>query len=167
MDNRHNYLPSNKSPYSFCCSDTSGKCRQKSTSFSLPDNSTIEDRQVFCMAFREDTSTHKFTGETSDRLWGKFISHDLSASLSHAWGKGNTRTNRPPIIKRPPRPKKRNFSHLLLVGDRHVQIKKLLAQLSLTPHHRQGLIERGFSDQQIEQYSFLRILWSSQLNPFP
>ena len=92
-----------------CCGDTSAKCRSKLTSFSLPDNSTIEDSQIFCMAFREDTDTHKFTGYTSDRLWGKFITHDLGATLSHAWGRGNNRntyrTGKPPIIKRPPTPK--------------------------------------------------------------
>ena len=154
-----NFIPTNRSNPCPCCGNTSGKCRQKSTAFSVPDGGVIDDDQIFCMMLREDTTTHKFTGETSDHLWGKFISHDLSATLSHAWGNGNLlsskRTGKPPTIKRLPTPKKkRNFSHLLSIRDRHQQIQQLLPQLSLTPHHRQGLIKRGFSNKQIQQYGF-------------
>jgi hypothetical protein len=153
-----------------CCGDTNAKCRSKPTSFSLPDNSTIEDQQIFCMAFREDTDTHKFTGYTSDRLWGKFITHDLGATLSHAWGRGNNRntyrTGKPPIIKRPPTHKKRCFSYLLSISDRHSQIEQLLAQLSLTAAHRQKLIKRGFSEEQIQQYGFVSVGYQQSLvNP--
>lgn len=147
-----------------CCGDTNAKCRSKLTSFSLPDNSTIEDSQIFCMAFREDSDTHKFTGETSDRLWGKFISHDLSATLSHAWGHGNSsRSHKPPTIKRPPTPRKRNFSHLLNISDRHREIQQILAQLPLTPAHHQSLIERGFTHNQIKQYGFKSVSYQQIL----
>lgn len=148
-----------------CCGNTSAKCRIKLTSFSLPDNSTIEDSQIFCMAFREDTDTHKFTGETRDRLWGKFISHDLSQSLSNAWSKAySSRSHsKPPIIKRPSTPKKPTFSHLLTIRDRHREIERLLAQLSLTPAHRQELIRRGFTNKQIQQYDFKSVSYQQPL----
>lgn len=162
-----NFLTTNRSNPCPCCNDISAKCRNKSTSFSLPDHSVIEDQLFLCMAFREDTNTHKFTGETSDRLWGKFISHELSNTLSQAWAKGNTpnttRTGKLTTIKRPPSTKKREFSHLLSIAERHEQITLLLAQLSLTEYHRQGLIQRGFSDEQINLYGFKSVSYQQTL----
>ena len=123
------------------------------------------------MAFREDTNTHKFKGETENGgLWGKFISHDLSASLSQAWSKGNApkilSTEKPPIVKCPPLAKKRDYSHLLPIRERHKQIEQLLAQLSLTPAHRRSLLKRGFSDDQIKKHGFKSVSYQQPLkNP--
>jgi len=152
-----------------CCHDISGKCRTRETSFSLPNGSSVDDTQLFCMNSREDTNNYKFTGETSDQLWGKFISFDLSQLLSESWQsvkqKANSwKSNRNKrTVKRPPVLKKRDYSHLLLISNRHQEITQLLAQLTIEPHHHKALLERGFTTEQIERYGFRSVSYQQPL----
>ena len=160
------FISTNKSNPCPICTDIKGKCRQKFTSFSLPDGGIIDDQQIFCMAAREDYNGCKFTGETSDRLWGKFITRDLSQSLSHAWSRNNrSRHAKPKIVKRLPsiRSQKPSYRHLLRIEQRHQAIASVLSQLSFTPTHRQELIKRGFSDKQIQQYGFKSVSYQQPL----
>lgn len=148
------------------CGDTSGKCRSKDTAFSLPNGLSLDDTQFFCMNLREHTATFKFTSETSNQLWGKFISFNLAQTLSNSWkNRYSSRSYRKPrpTIKRSPKPKKRSYSHLLGIGDRHKAISQLLAQLNLKSHHFRGLLDRGFSPQQIHKYGFKSVSYRQSL----
>ena len=65
------FIPSNRSNPCPVCTDTKGKCRSKQTDFTLPNGSTKSDRQFLCMRIHGDNNGYKFTGDTSDGLWGK------------------------------------------------------------------------------------------------
>jgi len=154
-----NFTRTNRSNPCGCCNDTSGRCRTRKTYFSLPDGSTADDTQLYCIKFRKDTGNFKFTRESSNGRWGMFISFDLAQLLSESWqvfkrqanswrSEQNKRTvKRPPVIKK-------SYSHLLPIRDRHQQITQLLEQLTIKPHHHKALLKRGFSPEQIEQYGF-------------
>ena len=164
------FIPSNRSNPCPICTDIKGRCRSKQTDFTLPDGSTNSDRQFLCMRVHQDNNGYKFTGDTSDGLWGKFISFDLSESLSLAWGKGrncqSSYSAKPKITKRSPRIKSKNkpsLQHLLSIPQRHHAIERVLSQLPLTIAHRKSLIKRGFTDQQIKQYSFKSVRYQQPL----
>ena len=165
-----NFITSNRSSPCPICSDISGKCRSKATDFTLPNHSTINEQLFLCMSMHQDSDRYKFTGDTSDGLWGKFITFNLSTILSNAWStqyvnRNKPRRHQPPIIKRPPTSKsKSRYQHPLKIEPRSRAIKLVLSQLSLTPTHREALIKRGFTDNQIEQYGFKSVKYQQPLN---
>lgn len=80
-----NFIPTNRDNPCPICTDVKGRCRNKQTNFTLPNGSIHCARQFLCMRIHQDNNGYKFTGDTSDGLWGKFVSFDLSKYLSSAW----------------------------------------------------------------------------------
>ena len=164
-----NFITTNRSNPCPICADVEGKCRSKSTDFTLADRSTINDQLFLCMVMHQDNNGFKFTGDTNDGLWGKFISYDLSQSLSEAWRKKRSKNNQPRvakplIIKRPPTDKsKPQYQHLLKISQRSQAIALVLSQLSLTSAHLAALIKRGFTKEQIEEYGFKSVRYHQPL----
>jgi hypothetical protein len=167
-----NFISTKRSNPCPCCGDIKGKCRSRQTSFSLPNGVTIDDVQIFCMNYRDDSDTYKFTGETSDHLWGKFITFDLANTLSAAWKTKKWRSNhKPSTVKRSPKPSPKTTrtnsgKSLLPIPERNCAIAAVLNQLSLSSNHKRALIERGFSDQQIEKYQFKSVTYRQPLSHF-
>ena len=172
------FIPTNRDNPCPICTDIKGRCRSKQTNFTLPNGSTHCARQFLCMRMHQDNNGYKFTGNTSDGLWGKFISFNLSKYLSSTWtellhGQKTKRNHpccygsaKPKIIKRSPRIKckdKPSYKHLLSIPQRHNAIKQVLSQLPLTAAHRKSLTKRGFTNQQIEQYGFKSVRYQQPL----
>ena len=77
------FISTNRSNPCPICTDTNGKFRSKDTLFTLPDQSTIDDRQFLCMAVRENNNGYKFTGETSDRLNEQIVNIEIEKEESY------------------------------------------------------------------------------------
>lgn len=163
---------SNKTSPCPCCTDVKGKCSSKNTIFTTPVQSqklNIEGEQVFCMNLREDTTTHKFTGETANGLWGKYISHDLSAELSTAWGKSKDSPISPKVRSEIEKLHQENLKlkakqklqarttwqkALLPETERDHEIRKVLNSLSISDRDYDNLQQRGFTKDQIFDYQY-------------
>lgn len=155
--------------------DIKGKCSTRNTIFSTPIQSLrsgVEGEQIFCMNLRGDTATHKYTGETLNGLWGKYISHELSAELSNEWGRS---TDRPILPNQKSEIEKLHREHreklklkatleeqarktwqkaLLSESERDREIRKVLNSLSISDRDYDNLQQRGFTKDQILDYQY-------------
>ncbi|MEY2831494.1 MAG: hypothetical protein RLZZ574_752 [Cyanobacteriota bacterium] len=152
--------------------DIKGKCSTKNTIFSTPIKSLrsgVEGEQIFCMNLRGDTATHKYTGETVNGLWGKYISHELSAELSNEWGKSRDSSispDRRSEIEKLHREKlklkatleqqaRKTWQNALLPElERDREIRKVLNSLSISDRDYNNLQQRGFTKDQILDYQY-------------
>lgn len=158
------------------CGDITHRCRNKATEFDLPEFRVREDIQYFCINYRNDIAGYKYSGETKDARWGKYITLELSEELSAIWSayvRQNfaTANNTKPKLKLE-RQKERiveflttksNYQHLLKIPPRDREIRKLLCQLKLKPEHRRALQQRGVTQSQIERYQFKSISYLQRL----
>lgn len=168
----NSFQRSNKTSPCPCCTDVRGKCSTKDTVFTTPVQSQrldIEGEQVFCLNLRGDTTTHKYTGETANGLWGKYISHDLSAELSIAWGKSKDSPVSPKVRNEI---EKLHQERLKLKAEKELQaratwqkallpeterdreIRKVLNSLSISDRDHNNLQQRGFTKDQILDYQY-------------
>jgi hypothetical protein len=168
----NSFQRSNKTSPCPCCTDVRGKCSTKNTIFTTPVQSQrldIEGEQVFCMNLRGDTTTHKYTGETANGLWGKYISHDLSAELSIAWGKSKDSPVSPKVRNEIEKLHQERLKlkaekelqaratwqkALLSETERDREIRKVLNSLSISDRDYNNLQQRGFTKNQILDYQY-------------
>ncbi|MBW4532326.1 MAG: hypothetical protein KME09_00130 [Pleurocapsa minor HA4230-MV1] len=142
--------------------------------FSTPSQSKklgIEGEHLLCMNLRGDTNYYKFTGETANGAWGKYISHELSAELSSEWSNSNNdisslsaqkkieieNLHRERLKAKAEQNKQavekwRNA--LLNEDDRDREIRKVLQSLSISDRDYENLKQRGFSREQIIDYQY-------------
>jgi hypothetical protein len=169
-----NYKRSNKTNPCPCCSDTSAKCLKAAITFSTPiesQKSGIEGEHLLCMNLRGDTNSHKFTGETANGAWGKYISHELSEELSREWGNSRARISslspqkkieienlhRERLKAKAEKEKQaieRRRNALLDEEDRDREIRKVLQSLSISDRDYESLKQRGFSREEIIDHQY-------------
>ena len=162
------FKPSNRHRPCPICQQTKPKCRTKRTNFGLPNGGYIEADHYFCMNLRDEVAGYKFTGETRNYLWGKYIAQATSKELSEAWKSKNGRYK---YISRHQRktilPKRKlartGYQHLLTIDNRHREIERLLKQLALSDRHRSALKQRGFSSEEIDRYQFKSVSYQQAL----
>lgn len=130
--------------------------------------SYLEGEQIFCMNLREDTNTHKFTGETSNRLWGKYISHELSEELSNEWklnkDKKNTRIKasirnlyQDKLKAKAKQEESKQLAWqkvLLSVEEKNREIRRVINCLTLSDRDFNSLLKRGLTREQIFDYQY-------------
>jgi len=172
LDNIERTGKSNPCP---CCSDIKGKCGVTEKQFDTPYTSSkiyVEGDLVFCMNLRGDTDTHKFTGETQNGLWGKYISWELSEELSQEWK--SKKDNKSNVVQKPRtselaklhqkrREKKledykinrlREQKILLAEDKRDLEIRKVLKHLMISDRDFKSIKKRGFSKDDIIDYQY-------------
>ena len=151
------------------CDGIKPKCRVKLTEFTLPDGSYLKENQYFCMNWRGDRWGYKYTGETKNLLWGKYIIEELSQELSQIWQKYSKSRNQkrkskiPLVNKNQVKSQPKSYEHLLTTKTKHQQMTILLDQLALNDNHYCLLCKRGFSNLEISHYRFKSIAYQQPL----
>lgn len=120
------------------CADTKGKCG-------------FNGELIFCMDYPDgggEGRGYKFLKTTQNLLWGIYAVDDGVTFDKAEW---KSRRRQEELAKQ------EALSRTLSPLERHFEIKRLLNQLELTSAHRQKLLERGFTAEQIDQIGYRSI----------
>jgi hypothetical protein len=138
------------------CDNTSGKCRQSS-----------EDQDYWqCMNYAsarkgEIVNGYKCLGHTKDHVWGQFKvdnSQEWTDQQRAEW-KQKKEQQKQRQAKEDDERRQRSFS----VAERDKQYQALLAQLELHPEDKKDLVNRGFTQKEIELCGFKSVEKYQQL----
>lgn len=155
------FRPSRRSNPCAICGGTKPKCKTKITRFDLP-SGYLEAAQYYCMGLRGQVTGFKYTGETEDSRWSKYIDEATSNALSQAW-KRNYRPTIPKARKFSYLRKPKVYSHLLPIAERDREIKRLLSQLTLSSKHHKDLVARGLDDTSIARSQYKSLTYRQPL----
>lgn len=189
---KNSYKPTNKGSPCPCCNKVNGNCRITESDFKLPywaGNKTLKGDLILCITFRNDLTSYKYRGETSNGIWGKYISNELSEELSRQWTPPNRQNSnidsdcqreidreiekrRQEILAQ--REKQRILEQkaealekkvLLPESDRDREIRKILSDLTISDRDYKELTNRGFKHSQILECDYKSIQIGQPLSP--
>lgn len=137
----NSFRPTNRSNPCPVCSDTTGDCR------------TTSGDTVLCLHATGDIPGWHYIGLSSNDLWGKFCPENNEWSRNkEEWEERKAQIERKKAqieeVKRQTQIKS------LTIQERNCQAIELLSQLHLKKEHKQNLLERGLTEEQIERGMF-------------